>query len=60
MTTSYYVFTLELKKGAGIGGSLRGGLRDWSKVGSVALQNGCHEAQEGFLDLHIQLMEFLS
>lgn len=52
-------FTLEVKEGAGIGGLLRGGLCDGEQVGAVTPQNGRHEAQENFLDLHLKRVEAL-
>lgn len=51
--------TLPVKKRASICGFLRGCLGDGSQEGTVALQNGCHEAQKGFLDLQLHGVETL-
>lgn len=51
--------TLEIEEGAGIGGLLGRGLRDGPQVGAVAPQDGCHESQEGLLDLQLQSVETL-
>ena len=48
--------TLQVEEGAGVGGFLRGSLGDGQQIGAVALQDGRHEAQEGLLDLQLQLL----
>lgn len=48
------ISTLEVIEGIGGSGLLWRRLGDGFEVGAVALQNGCHKAQEGFLDLHLQ------
>lgn len=45
--------TLDVKEGAGISGFLGRGLGDGQQIGTVASQDGSHEAQEGLLDLEL-------
>lgn len=53
-------FTLEVKQGGDIRGFLRGSLGDGLQVGAIASKDGCHEAEESFLDLQLKSVEALS
>lgn len=48
--------TLQVEQGAAVGGGVGRRLRDGQQEGSVSSQQAAHEAQEGFLDLQLQLL----
>lgn len=48
--------TLQVEEGAAVGGGVGGRLRDGQQEGAVASQQDAHEAQEGFLDVGLQLL----
>lgn len=48
--------TLQVEEGAAVGGPVGGGLGDGQQVGAVAPKQAAHEAQEGLLDLQLQLL----
>lgn len=48
--------TLQIEEGAAVRGSVRRSLGDGQKVGAIASKDAAHKAQEGLLDLQLQLL----
>lgn len=48
--------TLQVEQGAAVGCGVGRRLRDGQQEGAVAPQQAAHEAQEGLLDLQLQLL----